>query len=75
MKLHIGCGERFLPGYKHLDARKMPHIDYVTDKLHKLDMFDDNSIDEIYACHVLEHVPRSMLRTGSARGGGDKCFG
>ena len=46
MKLHIGCGEKFLPGYKHVDARKFPHVDYVTDKLDKLDMFQDNSVDE-----------------------------
>ena len=44
MKLHIGCGEKYLPGWKHLDARKFPHVDYITDKLDKLDMFADNSV-------------------------------
>ena len=30
MKLHIGCGFRNLPGYKHFDIRKLDeHIDYV----------------------------------------------
>ena len=62
MKLHVGCGERFLPGWKHLDARNFPHVDYVTDKL---DMFADNSVEEIYACHVLEHFTRAeMIRGG-----------
>ncbi len=69
MKLHVGCGQRFLPGYKHLDARKFPHVDYVTDDLAHLSMFEDNSIDEIYACHVLEHIPRSKIRTGSTANG------
>lgn len=64
MKLHVGCGERFLPGWKHLDARKFPHVDYVTDKLDKLDMFADNSVEEIYACHVLEHFTRAEMRRG-----------
>ena len=65
MKLHLGCGERYLPGWKHLDARKFPHVDYVTDKLDKLNMFADNSVEEIYACHVLEHFPRTeMNRVG-----------
>lgn len=64
MKLHVGCGERFLPGWKHLDARKFPHVDYVTDKLDKLDMFADNSVEEIYACHVLEHFTRAEMRSG-----------
>lgn len=65
MKLHIGCGERYLPGWKHLDARKFPHVDYVTDKLDKLDMFSDNSVDEIYACHVLEHFTRINMKRGN----------
>lgn len=66
MKLHIGCGERFLPGWKHLDARKFPHVDYVTDRLDKLDMFADNSVAEIYACHILEHFPRATMIRGGA---------
>ena len=66
MKLHIGCGEKYLPGWKHLDARKFPHVDYVTNKLDKLDMFADNSVEEIYACHVLEHFTRLEM----SRGGG-----
>ena len=64
MKLHIGCGEKFLPGYTHVDARKFPHVDYVTDKLDQLDMFKDNSADEIYACHILEHFTRADMRSG-----------
>ncbi len=64
-KLHLGCGEKFLPGYVHVDARKFPHVDYVTDKLDNLNMFADNSVEEIYACHVLEHFPRSAMRRGA----------
>ena len=62
MKLHIGCGEKFLPGWKHLDARNFPHVDFVTNKLDKLDMFADNSVAEIYACHVLEHFTRAEMK-------------
>ncbi len=69
MKLHIGCGEKFLPGWKHLDARKFLHVDYVTNKLDKLDMFADNSVAEIYACHLIEHMPRSRIRNASVDGG------
>lgn len=58
MKLHIGCGMKYLPGYKHMDARKIgDHIDYVGDA-GDLSMFEDNSIEEIYACHILEHISR-----------------
>ena len=30
MKLHIGCGDKYLPGYKHLDIIEREHIDYIT---------------------------------------------
>lgn len=57
-KLHIGCGKRYLPGFIHVDARKLPHVDHVC-SADKLGMFDDNSVDLIYACHVLEHFKRT----------------
>jgi len=59
VKLHLGCGERFIPGFMHIDARKFPHIDYVA-SVDKLDMFRDNSADLIYACHLLEHFRRNQ---------------
>ncbi len=52
--LHLGCGERYLPGYIHIDINKFDHIDYETE-VDNLEMFKDNSIDEIYASHVLEY--------------------
>ena len=67
MKLHIGCGEKFLPGFKHLDVRKYPHIDYVANA-DDLSMFDDNSIEEIYACHVLEHFNRNEVNFSNEGG-------
>ena len=60
MKLHIGCGERYLPGFRHLDARAFPHVDYVG-RAEDLSMFDDDSVEEIYACHILEHFPRAAI--------------
>ena len=56
-KLHIGCGEKYIPGFIHIDIRKFPHVDYVT-PANKLDMFADNSVDLIYSCHILEHFQR-----------------
>ena len=80
MKLHIGCGERFLAGYKHYDVRKVgAHIDYVG-KADDLSIFDDNSIEEIYACHLLEHFGRhdvervlNVWYTKLHTGGGGGC--
>ena len=60
MKLHIGCGDKYLAGYKHLDTRQFPHVDYVG-KAEDLSRFDDGSVDEIYACHILEHFKRAEV--------------
>ena len=57
MKLHIGSGERYLPGYTHIDIVKHPHIDYVADAK-QLSFLESESVSEIYACHVLEHIKR-----------------
>lgn len=58
IQLHLGCGERFIPEFTyHIDARKFPHVDYVA-SADKLPMFKDNSVDLVYACHLLEHFPR-----------------
>ena len=57
MKLHLGCGKRFIPGYVHIDAVDFPHIDHVS-SIDRLSFIGDNSIDVIYNCHVLEHFKR-----------------
>lgn len=53
MKLEIGCGKRPRAGYATCDIRDLPQVDYVcpADAL----PFEDNSIDEIYSRHVVEH--------------------
>lgn len=55
MKLHIGCGNKYLPGFTHIDIEKHEHVDYIM-SADDLSKFEDNSIDEIYACHILEHI-------------------
>ena len=60
IRLHIGCGDRYIPGFIHIDARKLPHVDYVT-TADKLDMFEDNSVNLIYACHILDHLERNQV--------------
>lgn len=58
--VHIGSGELNDPRYINIDARSMPHVHYVSQSL-KLDQFPPDSIDLIYACHVLEHVSHRKL--------------
>jgi len=62
MKLHIGCGKKYIAGYKHLDVIDFEHVDFVCDT-RKLSMIEDASASEIYACHILEHVERDEVVT------------
>lgn len=58
-KLHVGCGGRLLPGgWTHVDITQHPHVEVVCDIRKLADCFGAGSVDEIYACHVLEHVSR-----------------
>ena len=54
-KIHLGCGEKRLPNFINIDARETEYTDLVCD-ITKLP-FEENSIDLIYMCHSLEHIP------------------
>lgn len=54
MKLHIG-GEEIKEGWKILNIQKKPGVDFIGD-ITDLSSFDDESVEEVYASHVLEHV-------------------
>lgn len=54
MKLHLGCGKRYIPGFIHVDLCDMPHIDY-RHSVDSLPIFQDSSVELIYASHVLEY--------------------
>jgi len=56
-KLHLGCGDIKIPGYINIDSRKTKATDIIHD-IKDLSIFDNDSVDEIYACHVLEHFGR-----------------
>ena len=56
-KLHLGCGAKYIPGFEHIDSAPFSHLRYCTD-VSNLKMYEDNSVDLIYASHVLEHFGR-----------------
>jgi ubiquinone/menaquinone biosynthesis C-methylase UbiE len=57
VKLHLGCGLKKIEGYVNVDIRPEVNPD-VIDNIHELSNISNNSVDEIYACHVLEHFGR-----------------
>jgi predicted SAM-dependent methyltransferase len=61
MKLHLGCGKRFIPGYVHIDVVDFPHIDHVA-SIDNLSFIADRSVAVIYNCHVLEHFKRRDVK-------------
>lgn len=54
LRLHIG-GEAALDGWKVLNVEPGSYVDYVGD-CSDLSQFTDQSVTEIYASHVLEHL-------------------
>ncbi len=61
MKLHLGCGKRFIPGYIHIDAVEYPHIAHVT-SIDNLSFIQSDTAEVIYNCHVLEHFKRRDIQ-------------
>jgi len=62
VKLHLGCGDRRLPDWVNCDKDYELHqTGFSDEKLDATDLqkYKDNSVDEIYASHVLDHFSRS----------------
>jgi len=57
MKLHLGCGDKHIPGFVHIDVQPFPQVDHVA-PVEKLPLIEDDSVELIYACHILEHFGR-----------------
>ncbi len=59
MKLHIG-GEQVNASWKILNIQHKEGVDFIGD-ICDLSQFPDDSIDEIYASHTLEHIPQKKM--------------
>lgn len=60
MKLHIG-GEQIKEGWKILNIQKKDGVDFLGD-ISDLSQFQENSIQEIYASHVVEHIDQKNIK-------------
>jgi len=59
MKLHIG-GEEAKDGWKILNISQKPGADFIGD-ISDLSMFENDSVSEVYASHVFEHVKQAKV--------------
>ena len=53
IKLHLACGDDYTEGYVNVDLYNTKHVDAQFDV--KKIPYDDNSVDEIKAFHIIEH--------------------
>ena len=60
MKLHLGCGKNYIPGFVHVDLDEHPHIDHRSN-VKDLSFFENNTADLIYSSHTLEYFDRKEV--------------
>jgi len=59
MKLNLGCGTDLRPGWCNVDIIQMPGADVVCD-LNERWPWEDNSVDQVWASDVFEHLKDKM---------------
>ncbi len=60
LRLNVGCGVDIKPGYVNADRVALRGVDVVCDFTHRPFPFRENSFDEIYMSHILEHLPDTI---------------
>lgn len=56
LRLNLGCGARPWPGFYGVDRVALPGVDIIADLNQPLSLLPDDSVDEVYTRHTLEHV-------------------
>jgi hypothetical protein len=65
VKLNLGCGLKSLPkedGWVNVDRQPLEGVDRVMDLFRYPFDFEDNSVDEFYISHLIEHIPHEAKR-------------
>ena len=56
LKIDLGCGPNKKQGFKGMDILPLPGVDYVVNLEEGFSFIQDNSVDEFYTSHFLEHI-------------------
>lgn len=56
MRLNLGCGNTKIEGCINIDKRKNVNPDLVMDFEKDIFPYEDNSVEGIFAIHVIEHI-------------------
>lgn len=59
--VNLGCGVNTSDEFINIDARAMPNVHFIHEVQH-LPMLKDDSVDLLYASHLVEHIPRDELK-------------
>jgi len=57
IRLHLGCGPKYIPGWLHVDVADYPHVT-IRHAIDSLPMILDGTVETIYICHAFEHFMR-----------------
>lgn len=61
VRLNLGCGRDIRDGWVNVDVHDAPGVDVVCDlDDHPKLPYDDDTVDEIYASHLIEHMWRPL---------------
>jgi hypothetical protein len=64
LRLNLGSGQRPRPGFYNVDCLPLAGVDIVADLNEPLQALPDNSVDEIYSKHTLEHITQFLPLLG-----------
>lgn len=64
LRIDLGCGAKKTEGYVGVDMVPAAGVDHVVDLMSERLPFEDDSVDEVFSSHFLEHVadPHRVLR-------------
>ena len=59
INLHLGCGKLKLPDFINVDIQS--EVADMKFDINDLSVFNNNTVDQIYMCHTLEHIRRHKI--------------